>query len=131
MRLARITFALLAGCALLAAGCGAEGRDEVSFSGTEAEVADVVADLQEAAEAEEPTRICRALLAQPLAADGCTDRVQKAIDDTDQFALDVREVTVTGNAATAKVITGAGDAERNATMGFARQGSNWRVTSFG
>jgi hypothetical protein len=70
-------------------------------------------------------------VAEALAADDCTDRVQQAIDDTDQFSLDVRAVTVNQNTATAKVIAGIGDAERTATMRFVREGSNWRVISFG
>ena len=127
----RVVIALIAGLATLAVGCGAEGRDEVSFSGAEAQVADVVTDLQEASEQEEPTRICRALVAEPLQGDDCEAKVRQAIDDADQFSLDVREVTVNGTNATARVITGSGDAERTATMRFVRQGSNWRVTSFG
>lgn len=122
---------LLFGLAAVGVGCGAEGREEVSFTGAEAQVADVVADLQEAGEAEETTRICQALLAETLQGDECQAQVRQAIDDADQFSLDVREVTVDGNTATAKVITGRGDAERTATMRFVRQGSNWRVSAFG
>lgn len=116
--------------ALLAAGCGAESRDDVTFDGAQAEVADVVADLQTAAEDEDPTRICRALLAGSLSEGDCTAKVRQAIDDTDQFALDVREVDVEGDAATARVITGRGDAERTATMRFTREGTSWRITAF-
>lgn len=121
---------LFAGLALFAAGCGGEQRDEVSFSGQEAEVADVVSDLQEAAEQDEVTRICRALVAEPLAGSECADRVQQAIDDSDQYALDVRSVRVSGDTATARVIVGTGDAERKATMRFVRQGSTWRISAF-
>jgi hypothetical protein len=121
---------VLSGLTLVAAGCGGEQRDEVSFSGQQAEVAGVVADLQEAAEQDEVTRICRALVAESLAGSGCADRVQQAIDDSDQYALDVRSVRVSGDTATARVIVGTGDAERAATMRFVRQGSTWRISAF-
>lgn len=127
---ARLILALLAGTAVFAVGCGEGSRDSVDFTGAEAEVAEVVGDLQEAAESEETTRICRALLTQELASGDCRAKVQQAIGDTDQFALDVRDVRVTGATAAARVITGSGDAERTTTMRFAREGSSWRVSAF-
>lgn len=130
MRTARVVSVVLAGLAVGAAGCGGEQRDEVSFSGADAEIADVVSDLQDAAEQDEVTRICRALVAEPLAGSECADRVQQAIDDSDQYALDVRAVDVTGDTATARVVVGTGDAERTATMRFVRQGGTWRISAF-
>lgn len=131
MRFARrATLPLCAGLALIAAGCGGEQRDEVSFRGQQAEIADIVGDLQEAAEQDEVTRICRALVARSLAGSGCADRVQEALDASDQYALDVREVRISGNTATARVIVGTGDAERTATMRFVRQGGTWRISAF-
>lgn len=127
---ARPILALLAGAAVFAVGCGEGSRESVDFTGTEAQVAEVVGDLQEAAESEETTRICRALLTKELASGDCRAKVQQAIDDTDQFALDVRDVRVTGTTAAARVITGSGDAERTTTMRFAREGSSWRVSAF-
>lgn len=127
---ARPILALLAGAAVFAVGCGEGSRESVDFTGTEAQVAEVVGDLQEAAESEETTRICRALLTKELASGDCRAKVQQAIDDTDQFALDVRDVRVTGATAAARVITGSGDAERTTTMRFAREGSSWRVSAF-
>lgn len=121
---------LLAGAAVLAAGCGGEQRDDVTFRGEQAEIADVVSDLQDAAEQDEVTRICRALVAEDLSGAACADRVQLAIDDSDQYALDVRSVRVTGDTATARVITGSGDSERTATMRFVREGSSWRISAF-
>lgn len=131
MRRARlISLLLAAGLAAGAAGCGEEQRDDVTFRGAQAEVADVVSDLQDAAENEEVTRICRALVAKEFQGTTCADRVQQAIDDSDQYALDVRAVRVSENTATARVITGSGDAERTATMRFVREGSTWRISAF-
>ncbi|MGK2937593.1 MAG: hypothetical protein ACSLFR_07280 [Solirubrobacteraceae bacterium] len=127
---ARPTIALLAGLTVFAVGCGDGSRESVDFTGTDVQVAEVVDDLQDAAESEETTRICRALVTEELASGDCRVKVQQAIDDTDQFALDVRDVRVTGATAVARVITGSGDAERTATMRFARQGSSWRVSAF-
>lgn len=130
VRRAALPIALICGFAVTASGCGAESRNEVTFRGAPAEVADLVEDLQEAAEQDEITRICRALLAEPLTGPQCADRVRAAIDDSDQFLLDVRAVKITGDTATARVITGAGDAERTATMRLVRQGSGWRISAF-
>lgn len=128
---ARLTSLLLTGLvALVATGCGGEQRDDVTFRGEQAEIADVVSDLQDAAEKDEVTRICRALVAESLSGSGCADRVEQAIDASDQYALDVREVRVSGDTATARVIVGSGDAERTATMRFVREGSTWRISAF-
>jgi hypothetical protein len=130
VHLARLSSALLAGLAVVVAGCGGEQRDEVTFRGEQADVAALVSDLQDAAEQEEVTRICRALVAEPLAGSDCAERVQQAIDDSDQYQLDVRAVRVSGDTATARVIVGSGDAERTATMRFVRQGGTWRISAF-
>lgn len=122
---------LAAALAAIAVGCGADSGSDATFSGADAEVADVVADLEDAAQNEEPTRICRALVSEELAADDCAGKVEQAIDDTDQFSLDVEDVTVDGEEATARVVTGSGDAERTVTMRFVRQGTSWRISSFG
>ena len=53
--------------------------------------------------------------------------MKKAIEDADDYELDVSDVTVTGSTATATVKRGDDGATQ--TMEFTREGSDWRATS--
>ena len=131
VRRTRLVPVALAGLALLVSGCGqSDSRDDVSFTGTQKQVADAIDSFSKAAKDEEPTRICRGMLAEALQSADCKAKVQQAIDDTDQFAIDVRAVNVKGDTATAKVITGTGDAERTTTMTLVKEGTSWRISQF-
>jgi hypothetical protein len=57
----------------------------------------------------------------------CAQEMQKAIEDADDFELDVRAVTVTGDSATARVQ--GGDGGPTDTMQFAREKGQWRATA--
>jgi outer membrane murein-binding lipoprotein Lpp len=129
--------AVLAIVAVLAlAGCGAEQQSSVDqFSGAERDVAQKVEDLQDAGENRNPEDICSEILAAKLvdeleaAGTSCADEMEKAIDDADDFDLEVREVSVTGETATARVQRG--DDGPTATFEFARENGQWRATSLG
>ncbi len=131
MRLPTLLLALLA--ALVLAACGETGDATGDFEGTEADVAQVVEDLQTAAQEDEPERICRNLLAPSLVTQlseqqvDCPRAVSLALDDADGFDLEVRDVTVEGERATARVASGTGESAEQATMRFVRQGDNWRI----
>jgi hypothetical protein len=125
---------LLAATLLALAGCGAEQESSIDrFQGTERDVAQKVEDLQEAGESGNAEDICSEILARSvvdqLSAAGadCTDEMEKAISDADDFDLEVRDVTVTGNQATVRVQRG--DDGRTATFEFTREGGQWRATS--
>jgi len=125
--------ALLAVLAL--AGCGAESDPSSAekFQGEERAVAQRVEDLQEAGESREPEDICSQILArslvQELEAAGveCANEMEKAIDDADDYDLDVVDVTISGSTATVEVRRG-GDGPTE-TMEFARENDEWRATS--
>ena len=97
--------------ALALAGCGAEQEQSSveKFQGEDRAVAQKVEDLQEAGEGRNPEDICSDILASSLvqqleAADvKCADEMEKAIDDADDYDLEVQEVTVSGSTATAQV----------------------------
>src|SRR5829696_9101897 len=106
MRLPVVLALLLA---LFTAGCGASTDSAGDFSGAEQDVAEAIEDLEEAAQEDEPRRICDALLSKELLTklgSGCEDRIQKALDQTDTFALTVESVRVSGTTARARVETG-------------------------
>ena len=120
---------------LALAGCGAEADPSSAekFQGEERAVAQKVEDLQEAGEGRNPEDICSEILAsslvQQLEAAGveCAAEMEKAIDDADDFDLEVQDVTVTGSTATADVRRGEdGPTE---TMEFTREDGQWRATS--
>jgi uncharacterized protein HemX len=121
--------------ALTLAGCGAETEQSSAekFQGEERAVAQKVEDLQEAGEGRKPEDICSEILAsslvQQLEAAGvdCADEMEKAIDDADDYALDVQEVQVSGSTATATVRRG--DDGPTETMEFTKENGQWRATS--
>jgi hypothetical protein len=127
--------ALLALLILALAGCGAQADPSSveRFRGEERAVAQKIEDLQEAGESREPEDICTQILArslvQQLEAAGvrCTDEMDKAIDDADDFDLEVQDVTISGSTATARVRQG--DDGPTVTMEFTRENDQWRATS--
>jgi hypothetical protein len=120
---------------LLLAGCGAstESSSAEKFKGEERAVAQKVEELQRAGERREPETICTDILAKSLvqqleaAGADCTDEMRKAIEDADDYALDVTDVTISGSTATAKVRRG--DDGPTETMEFTQEGGQWRATS--
>ena len=124
----------LVAAALLLAGCGAAQESSADrFSGAEADVARVVEDLQSAAQSKDAPKICNEILARALVAQlksaraDCVDEMSKAIEDVDDFDLEVRDVSVTGTTARARVQQGSNG--RQTTLSFARAGPDWRATA--
>jgi hypothetical protein len=118
------------------AGCGAAERDSAKeFKGPEAAVAKVVEDLEAAARANEPDKVCSALLDDRLLTalreqgTNCRTGTKEAFDDADSFDLTVEDVTISGAAATAKLSAGTGSNEKDYTLEFARDGVAWKISS--
>jgi hypothetical protein len=123
--------------AAIAAGCAGSSSSAGGFAGDEKKVADLVEKLQSAGETGDPGTICDKLLAKALRdqiqepGSTCEQELDKAIKDADDFDLDVEDVTIEGNEATAKVKGRDRGEERVRVLAFAREGSEWRVTSLG
>ena len=126
----------LAAAALALAGCGAQqdaAGDE--FAGAEAEVAQVVEDLQSAAQQGDAEELCSRILSRELAGElaaggsQCIDEMEKAIGDVNDFDLEVTGVTIDGTTARAQVSQGGDEDGKTATFELARDGDGWRVTS--
>lgn len=130
--------AVLATVLLLAlTGCGQSSAPTTGFEGEEADVAQVVGDLADAGQRNEPAEICGSVvsdeLRQEIAAAGstCEAEMRRAIEDADGFELDVEDVTITGDEATARVRgTDAGE-DVVRTFELERSGDEWRIASFG
>ena len=120
---------VLALLAAVLAGCGASNDSAGDFSGAEQDVARTVEDLEEAAQEDEPRRICEALLAKALLTEigsDCEGKIQKALDQTDTFALTVESVRVSGTTARARVETGV-DEEQIEVIELVREGDAWKI----
>ncbi len=133
LRLAVTGFALAA----LLAACGAQPSSSSKFSGDEKQVADVVEKLQSDGESRDAKGICQDVLAGSLvkqieqAGSSCEVEIDKAIRDADDYDLEVQDVTVSGNTATAKVKGKVGDADQVREFKFVREKAGWRATDLG
>ena len=120
-----LSVSLLAGC-----GAGAQSSTD-SFSGEDKKVAQVLEDLQAAGQSGDADEVCSRILADrlvdELAAEGssCAQEIEDALDDADDFELDVQRVQVTGSRATATVGNGDGPAQ---AVQLTREGKRWKVS---
>jgi hypothetical protein len=120
------------------AGCGPQPSSSNSFKGTEKDVAKIIEDLQSDAQGRKPSAICSDVLSRALAdklksaGNDCAGEMEKITGDADDFELQVTDVTVTGNTATAKVKARRG-AQKNAstTYSLVREGGSWRLNDLG
>ena len=135
--MSRARLAVPIALAALAAGCGASASSAGDFEGEERRVADVVEKLQSAGETGDAAEICSDVLASDLreemeaAGVNCEQEIDKAIQDADDFELEVEDVTISGDTATARVKGREGDEETVRTFEFQRERNGWRATSLG
>jgi hypothetical protein len=133
----RLRLALLAAAAVLAlAGCGSgDSSSANAFQGQEREVAQVIEDLQRAGQRGDGQQVCSEILTAGLAerlaegGESCADELDKAFGDAEDFELEVTDVTVSGNSATAEVRQG-GEGRTTATFELVRERGRWRIASF-
>lgn len=124
--------ALLAGALL--AGCGAASQDSSEdFDGVQADIAAAIEGLQEAGEDGDARRICNDVLASALRerTTDCEANVDDALDDVSSHELQVTEVTIDGDEATARVEATAGSDTRIETLTLVREGNVWRISALG
>jgi hypothetical protein len=128
----------LAAATLALGGCTAQPSSSSAgdFKGEEADVAQVVDDISSAGQKGNADDICAKYVSKELAASlkagdaDCTDELQEAIQDVNDFELKVKDVTISGDTAKAEIEQGD-DKPSTATFELARDGKSWRVTSFG
>jgi hypothetical protein len=123
----------LAVAALALAGCTAQTQTSAGdFQGAERDVAAVVDDISGAARSGDADKLCNDIFTKELAdrfkagASTCIDQVQDAMRDSNDFDIEVQDVTVTGDTATARVRQP--DENRSGTFTFQRVGSGWRAS---
>lgn len=131
--------AVLAGGALLAAGCGSTTGNVSSATFSQPEqkaIATAIGDLSDAAKRGKYGDICSDQLAAALVKrldterkDGhCSDRMEESLRDVSATTLAVRAIQVTGTTAVATVqTTGTGSAEPAQRLAWAKEGSRWKL----
>ena len=130
----RVALALLLTAAV--AGCGTQSQSSSADKFKNADqkaVAQKIEDLESAGKRGKADDICSDILAKSLvdelnaAGTDCATEMKKAIEDADDFNLEVLDVKVTGDEATATVRRG--DDGPTETMAFTHEGNSWRATS--
>ncbi|HWT23457.1 MAG TPA: nuclear transport factor 2 family protein [Solirubrobacteraceae bacterium] len=128
--------AVLVLAAFAVAGCGTTSSAG-DFSGAEQGVAEQVEALQSAGESRDGEEACSRILSRALReamaaqGSGCANQVEEAMRDADDVELDVRDVTVQGDRATARVRARFGGADRVRTLQLVREDGGWRIDSLG
>jgi hypothetical protein len=126
---------LLAALLLPLAGCAAQTSSNGNLKGQSQQVAQVVSDLSSAGRAGNSAKICDDILAKELvqqlrAAGGdCQSEMKSAIQDATDYDLQVANVKVNGNRATARVRQGKDG--RVVTFTFVKENGAWRANDLG
>lgn len=123
--------------ALLLSACGSAAPRDSSeqFSGADKAVAAAVEGVEEAAREDDAGRMCTKLLSEKLLATlkeqgtKCTTAVREAFRDASSKDLTVEDVTISGDTATAKVISGSGSNEKTDTLQLEKAGARWKISS--
>jgi len=132
---------LAAVLALGAAACGTEPQASTTeageFTGEEQRVATTIEDFSEAAGKQDTEQICADLLAAPLVqrlgGGRCADELKASLRDTNASDLIVpaRGIRITGQEATARVVTELGEDDATDTVGLVRERGRWRIAEIG
>jgi hypothetical protein len=117
-------------------GCTQQPTASNDFEGDEKAVAQVVLDLSEDAQRGRQAHVCGEILSEELqqrvAGDSsCDSEVKKAFDDADAALIEVDEVTITGDRATAVVHSDDRGEEVKRTFELVLEDDSWRIKSFG
>jgi hypothetical protein len=133
----RPLLAVVLALAAFASGCAGASSSADDFQGEERRVADVVEKLQTAGQTGDAAEICDEIISKALrdeiaeAGSDCEQEIDKAIKDADDFDLEVEDVTIQGDTATAKVKGRDQDKDVVRDFEFVREGGGWRATSLG
>jgi hypothetical protein len=122
--------------ATLLAGCGATTSNNADdFQGDQKSIAQVVDDLEKAAKGGRPDtkEICNTIFATAVADklkqgnEDCQDAVKRQLKDASDFDVEVKKITVNGNAATASVVSTVNGDDATQTLSFVKDGNAWRI----
>lgn len=131
--------AALAVCVLafVLSACGStQPRDSAeNFSGADKAVAATVESMETAAREDDPERLCTQLLSPKLLetlkrqGTNCATAVREAFKDASSVELTVKDVTISGDTATARITSGSGSNEKDDTLQLEQAGAGWKIAS--
>ena len=132
----RIALALVV-LSFAVSACGAAPADQESKfkNGDQQAIAKLVDELASAGRAGNAEKICTEILARQLvdelktAGGNCETELKRAIDDANDYDLQVADVKVTGTTATATVRQG--ESKKTATFSFVKEKAGWRASALG
>jgi hypothetical protein len=136
-----------AACALVVAaavgvgGCtSTNGSSAGNFTGAEKGIATTIDHLQSDIRAGDAEKVCSRDLSKHLvdtitkkSSKSCASALDKPLKDVSDANLDVGKgaITINGNRATARVISGSGSDKRRDTLTFVREGGGWKLDGLG
>ena len=131
----RLPFALLLLVPVLA-GCGPAGasNNAKNFKGDQNAVAKTIDDFSSAVRNSDEKKICSDLLASTLvtrldaSAQKCTGAVSDQLDAAGDTKLDVKTIRVTGNRASATVVSKVDGHDRTQTLSLVNENGSWRLS---
>jgi hypothetical protein len=117
-------------------GCTQQTTASNDFTGSEKAVAQVVIDLSEDAQRGRQADVCGQILSERLqkavAGDSsCDSEVKKAFEDADAAQIEVDDVSISGDRATAEVHSEDRKEDVTRTFELVRENGDWRIDSFG
>jgi hypothetical protein len=117
------------------AGCGAasSSNNAKDFKGDQKAVAQTIDDFGSAVRNNDEKKICTDLLARARVASldatpqKCTGAVNDQLDAAGDTKLDVKAIRVTGNRATATVVSKVDGNDRTQTLSLVNENGSWRL----
>ena len=126
---------VLLGLALSACGAAPAKQESKFKTGDQQAIAKLVDDLAAAGRAGKADKICNEILAKQLvdelktAGGDCVSEMDRAINDANDYDLQVDEVKVNGSTATATVRQA--DSKKTAIFSFVKEKAGWRASALG
>jgi hypothetical protein len=122
--------------ALALAGCGASStaNNAKDFKGDQKAVAQTIDDFGKAVRDNDQKTICTDLLARALvqrldaSRQKCTGAISDQLDAAGDTKLDVKTISVTGNRATASVVSKVDGKDRTQTLTLVNESGRWRLS---
>jgi hypothetical protein len=134
VRLLPATLTAVAAASVLA-GCSGQQTNKAAddYRGDQKAVAQVIDDLGNAGRKRDAKELCTSILSRQVVAKlrqgskDCQDALTEQLKDAGNFDLKVKSIQVSGNTATAKVVSPVDGKDVEQTLTFQREGQAWRL----
>ena len=109
-------------------------KSATSFSGEAAVVANAINSFQSAAQSRDTSKLCNQILAPSLvtklkdSGGGCTHVIGNQLNAVENYDLTIESITVSGNAAQARVKSISAGKSHFDTLLLTKVGNGWRIS---